>query len=430
MYKGLAIFLTVSLLTATAVANRNAAPFEPASTVKETIQQHRALPDPVEEVWWIPTGTDMAWNNKNLHQLFPTVNVYRNGPVRELAYKLRHEIDDYPVDTPDGSLRFVDFLDSEHSTSMGVVILHEGNIVFEHYARMREYEKPIWWSVSKVFVSTLIAILEDRDLLNVSKPVDFYLPELKNSDFAGVTVRNVLDMASGIDCSDGSYARGTCYYEFEASLNDAVRTENTADTPYEALINMRPGRWAEQGIGFDYSGANTFVLSWIVERIMRMPFQDAVSKEIWNQLGAEGDASFFAARYGIALSTGGFLAKPRDMARFGLLFTPSFRVVSNEKIISDRYLDIILNGGRPELLQNARFSRGVNEAIKHNVYQWDRVYKNNDVYKGGWAGQGLLFNPDRDLVVVYVGYMKDDKASEMSVLTPLRKILDSLYGGD
>ncbi len=430
MYKGLAIFLTVSLLTATAGANRNAAPFEPASTVQETIQQHRLLPDPAEEVWWIPTGTDMAWNNKNLHQLFPTVNVYRDGPVRELAYKLRQEIDDYPVDTPDGSLRFVDFLDSEHSTSMGMVILHEGNIVFEHYARMQEYEKPIWWSVSKVFVSTLIAILEDRELVNVSKPVDFYLPELKNSDFAGVTVRNVLDMASGIDCSDGNYARGTCYYEFEASLNDAVRTENTADTPYEALINMRPGRWAEQGVGFDYSGANTFVLSWIVERIMRMPFQDAVSKEIWNRLGAEGDASFYAARYGIALSTGGFLAKPRDMARFGLLFTPSFRVVSDEKIISDRYLDIILNGGRPELLQNARFSGGVNEAIKHNVYQWDRVYKNNDVYKGGWAGQGLLFNPTRDLVVVYVGYMKDDKASEMSVLTPLRKILDSLYGGD
>ncbi len=236
-------------------------------------------------------------------------------------------------------------------------------------------------------------------------------------------------MASGVDCPDGNYERGSCYYEFEASLNDAVRTENTADTPYEALINMRPGRWAKQGVGFDYSGANTFVVSWIVERIMGMPFQDAVTREIWNRLGAEGDASFYAARYGIALSTGGFLAKPRDMARFGLLFTPSYKVVTDEKIISDRYLDIILNGGRPELLRNARYSTGVNQAIRHNVYQWDRVYKNNDVYKGGWAGQGLLINPERDLVAVYVGYMKDDESSEMSVLAPLRTILDSLYGG-
>lgn len=430
MYRELAVVLTAALITGSVAANNNRAPFEPASTVKETIQQHRVLPDPAEEVWWIPTGADMAWNNKNLHQLFPTVNVYRDGPVRELAYELRQEIADYPVDTPDGAMRFVDFLDSDHSTSMGVVILHKGNIVFEHYARMQEYEKPIWWSVSKVFTSTLIAILEERGLVDVSKPVDFYLPELENSDFAGVTVRNVLDMASGVDCPDGNYARGTCYYEFEASLNDAVRSEHTADTPYEALINMRPGRWAEQGVGFDYSGANTFVVSWIVERIMGMPFQDAVTREIWNRLGAEGDASFYAARYGIALSTGGFLAKPRDMARFGLLFTPSYGVVADEKIISDRYLDLILNGGRPELLHNARYGSGPNPTIKHNVYQWDRVFKNNDVFKGGWAGQGLLFNPDRDLVAVYVGYMKDDESSEMSVLAPIRMILNALYGKD
>jgi hypothetical protein len=27
----------------------------------------------------------MAWNNKNLHRIFPTVNVYRAGPVRGLV---------------------------------------------------------------------------------------------------------------------------------------------------------------------------------------------------------------------------------------------------------------------------------------------------------------------------------------------------------
>ncbi len=173
--------------------------------------------------------------------------------------------------------------------------------------------------------------------------------------------------------------------------------------------------------------ANTFVLSWIVERIMQMPFQDAVTKEIWSQLGAEGDAAFFAARYGIALSTGGFLAKPRDMARFGLLFTPSYQKVSDRKIISDRYLNMIVNGGRPELFSNARFKGEIDKEFKHNSYQWDVIYKNNDIYKAGWAGQGLLINPDKDLVVVYLGYMKDDKSSEEKVLAKIREILKSLY---
>ena len=375
-----------------------------------------------------PKGRDMLWNNKNIHQLFPTVNIYRNGPVKPLSYKLNNQIDNFKIKTPQGKLAFVDFLKSDLSSNMAIVILHKGDIVFEHYARMQEYEKPIWWSVTKVFASTLIAILEDRGQIDINKPVDFYLPELKGSDFRGVTVRNVLDMASGVDCSDGTYARGTCYYEYEASLNDAVRSNNTASTPYEALTNMKPGRWADQGVGFDYSGANTFVLSWIVERLMAMPFQDAVTKELWQKMGAEGDASIFAARYGIALSSGGLLAKARDMARFGLLFTPSYKKVSSEKVISDRYLDMIINKGRPELLANARFAgeRSANPEIKHNSYQWDVVYNNNDFYKGGWAGQGLLINHEKDLVAVYLGYIKED-GSELAVLPRLRELLKTIY---
>ena len=410
------------------LANSNRAPFIPSSSVAETLEQHRRLPNPAEEVWWVTQGKDMLWNNKNIHQIFPTVNVYRNGPVKPLTYNLNNKIDNFKVKTPQGKLAFVDFLESDLSSNMAVVILHKGDIVFEHYARMQEYEKPIWWSVTKVFASTLIAILEDRDQIDVNKPVDFYLPELKGSDFRGVTVRNVLDMASGVDCSDGTYARGTCYYEYEASLNDAVRSNSTASTPYEALANMKPGRWADQGVGFDYSGANTFVLSWIVERLMAMPFQDAVTKELWQKMGAEGDASIFAARYGIALSSGGFLAKARDMARFGLLFTPSYKKVSSEKVISDRYLDMIINKGRPELLANARFAgeRSANPDIKHNSYQWDVVYNNNDIYKGGWAGQGLLINHEKDLVAVYLGYIKED-GSELAVLPRLRELLKTIY---
>ena len=424
----LVLVFVYSVCVTPLLANSNRAPFIPSSSVAETLEQHLRVPNPADEVWWIPKGRDMLWNNKNIHQLFPTVNIYRNGPVKPLSYKLNNQIDNFKIKTPQGKLAFIDFLKSDLSSNMAIVILHKGDIVFEHYARMQEYEKPIWWSVTKVFASTLIAILEDRGQIDINKPVDFYLPELKGSDFRGVTVRNVLDMASGVDCSDGTYARGTCYYEYEASLNDAVRSNNTASTPYEALTNMKPGRWADQGVGFDYSGANTFVLSWIVERLMAMPFQDAVTKELWQKMGAEGDASIFAARYGIALSSGGLLAKARDMARFGLLFTPSYKKVSSEKVISDRYLDMIINKGRPELLANARFAgeRSANPEIKHNSYQWDVVYNNNDFYKGGWAGQGLLINHEKDLVAVYLGYIKED-GSELAVLPRLRELLKTIY---
>jgi hypothetical protein len=102
--------------------------------------------------------------------------------------------------------------------------------------------------------------------------------------------------------------------------------------------------------------------------------------------------------------------------------------VSDEKIVSDRYVELIKNGGNPKLLANARSGESPPEDVKHNVYQWDVVFTNNDFFKGGWAGQGLLVNPDRDLVAVYTGYFKDDEYSEVSPLPVLRTVLNGVFG--
>ena len=58
--------------------------------------------------------------------------------------------------------------------------------------------------------------------------------------------------------------------------------------------------------------------------------------------------------------------------------------------------------------------------------QWDRVFDNDDLYKGGWAGQGLLVNPTRNLVAVFTGYFREDQG-ETDILVPLRQVLNSVY---
>ncbi len=400
-------------------------PFEPASSVAETFRWHRALP--TTTAWWDVVGEQQAWYFKNIQQIYPSVTVYRDGPVRELEYRLMDEIADYRVETPTGAMRYADLLHSDASTTMGIVILHKGKIVFETYPRMKPYQKPIYWSVTKVFVSTLVAILEDRGLVDVSKPIAFYVPELKDSQLADIRVRDLLDMASGVDCTDDYADFEACYFRYETSLGDGFRTASSPDNPYDMLIEFDYGYWAKPGTGYDYSGVNTFLLGWMVEKITGMPFQDALTREIWRHIGAEADAAIFAGRYGVPLTHGGLSARLRDVARFGLLFTPSYEVVSGKKIISDRYLDLILYGGRPEILANSRF-RPPPQGVKHNVYQWDLVFDNNDFFKGGWAGQGLLINSDRDYVAVYTGYFKDAAHSEVEPLLVLREVLEGVFG--
>jgi poly(3-hydroxybutyrate) depolymerase/CubicO group peptidase (beta-lactamase class C family) len=413
------------------VAGREAAglqAFESASTVEEV--RRRIEEQPKDTSWWNVNGEAMSWNNRNLNRLFPTVNVYRAGPVRELERQPMPEIADFEVDTPSGPMRFADFLGSDLSTSMGMVILHEGKIVFEDYPRMQPYERPIYWSVTKVLVSAVLSILEDRGRVDIDEPIDTYIPELSGSAYSGITVRNILDMASGVDCSEEYYDKSSCYYRLMETTGEAIWDETSADNPYTYIAGLQVGKFAAQGTSFEYGSINTYILGWLVEKLTGMPFQDALSREIWTQIGAEGDAAMLAPRFGVPLFAGGFLGRLRDLARFGLLFTPSYRVVSDRKIISDRHIDMLKNGGRPELLANARwgppegFVQGI---VKHNVYQWDLVYTNNDIYKGGWAGQGLLVNPDRDLVAVYVGYFNEDQ-SELSVLPRLRQVLNGVFG--
>jgi CubicO group peptidase (beta-lactamase class C family) len=423
--------LSAALIAGLATGCVNAEPspkekaFEPASSVEETFRWHRA--HPTNTAWWDTFGELQGWYFKNIQQVYPSVTVYRAGAVSDLEYQPMDEIADFPVQTPSGVVRFADFLHSDDSRTMGLVILHKGKIVFEAYPRMEPYQKPIYWSMAKIFVSTLVAILEDRGLVDVTKPIETYIPKLKDSQLAGISVRDILDMASGIDCSDNYADFEACYFRYETSLGDGFETASSPDNPYDMLIEFDYGYWSKPGTGYDYSGVNAFLLGWLVEEITGMPFQDALTREIWMRIGAEADAAIFAGRYGVPLTSGGLVATLRDVARFGLLFTPSYEVVSAQKIISSRYLDLILYGGRPELLANSRDGQPP-EGVKHNVYQWDAVFDNNDFYKGGWAGQGLLINSDRDYVAVYAGYFKDAANSEVELLPLLREVLEGVFG--
>lgn len=400
-------------------------PFISASTVARVQSQLRKLP--TDDIWWAVNGEDMAWNFKNLHQIFPTVNVYRNGPVRALVERPMPEIAAFIVDTPEGPMTFESFIESEQSTAMGVVILHRGEIVYERYPRMQDYEKPVYWSVAKVFVSSVIRILEERGEIDVSLPIESYLPELNESSFSGISVRNLLDMASGLDCSDEYETRDSCYYRYSMAIGDGFRTENAPDNPYDFAASLQVSSHAEPGERFSYSGFNTFILVWLVEKVTGMPFQDAFTKEIWYEIGAEADASYIAPRYGTPVTHGGFMARMRDVARFGLLFTPSYSVVSDKQIITDAHLELLRSGGNPALRANAGLPTVEESGISHNVYQWDEIYANGNFYKSGWAGQGLLVNPQRDVVAVFTSYFKEDY-SETRLEPRVFQVIDGIFG--
>lgn len=85
----------------------------------------------------------------------------------------------------------------------GVVVMHRGAIVYERYfGALKPEGQHIAHSVTKSFVGTIAATLITEGKLDPNAKVARYLPELKDSAFGDATVRQVLDMTTGLEYSE------------------------------------------------------------------------------------------------------------------------------------------------------------------------------------------------------------------------------------
>ncbi|MGI9204329.1 MAG: serine hydrolase domain-containing protein [Woeseiaceae bacterium] len=366
---------------------------------------------------WDNGGPLMRYVFLNMPEFWNHSIISRGGNVRELPENLRPAVSRFITTTDVGRKSLNDYVQT--STVNGAIVVHQGQIVYEAYPRMRRDDKHLYMSVSKAHAATAIAILEDRELIDVSKTVGRYLPALRESGWGNVAVRDVLDMASGIGClegEEGAYSNPErCYYQYEASLGWLRASENTMDSPFEFMATLESHRPA--GEAFECTSPNTFILGWLAESISGRPYADLISTEIWKKMGAESDGIIAAPRRGVPIASGGISSTLRDMARFGLLFTPSGRK-GVQPVISDAYLENIQKGGRPEIFDAADDGddREVDgEQPRHNSYQWDVVMNDGDFFKGGFGGQGLYISPARDLVIAFFGtFDADENGHEMT----------------
>ena len=168
---------------------------------------------------WDEGGPLMRYVFLNMPEFWSHSLINRGGNVRELPVSLREDVAGFVTTTEKGRLSLSAYVAA--STVNGALVLHRGEIVFEAYPRMRQDDKHLHMSVSKAFTSSLVAVLEDREKIDVAKPVDSYLPGLAGSGWEGVSVLDVLDMASGIGClemEEGAYDNpDVCYYHYRGS---------------------------------------------------------------------------------------------------------------------------------------------------------------------------------------------------------------------
>jgi CubicO group peptidase (beta-lactamase class C family) len=185
------------------------------------VQSRRDLRAQVTLQNWDNGGELSRYVYLNATEIFPAAPVHRAGEVRVLPVHLRPEIENFVVDQQAGKdVTLREFVSGQDID--GFIILSKGDIVYEQYPHMSASDQHLVFSVTKAFVGTALGILEMEGKIDSNKPIEQYLPRLNGSAWAGTRVRDIADMASGMEGVEDSFAAYSDpnhkHYQFEASL--------------------------------------------------------------------------------------------------------------------------------------------------------------------------------------------------------------------
>jgi CubicO group peptidase (beta-lactamase class C family) len=357
---------------------------------------------------------DYALGNDNcafaylkLNEVITTKLVLRDGPVAELASRPRPEIGDVVATTDLGTMPLTAAMADERSRFQAIVVVHKGEIVYEAYPGMPARDKHVWNSASKTITGLLIHQLVNEGLVELAEEASTYLPYLADAPIGAIRVADLLHQRSGLDFEETQPNMENPAHPMGRALGGALtpRGVPAGESVKDVLAEVKPMRPPAEA--FEYSTLNTQTLGFIVVSVTGKPWNQVVSERIWSKAGMEGDALLGLSAAGEGLYGGIFASRLRDLARFAMLFTPSWDRVSKERIVSEDYLGKVYAAADPAIYlkghQGPRMVRafGADDAPYGTSYQWDAVFRDGDLYKAGLNGQAIYVSPRTDAAVVY-----------------------------
>ncbi|MCL7996652.1 beta-lactamase family protein [Brucella sp. 21LCYQ03] len=355
-------------------------------------------------------------NFRKLYKTYPSIQVPHTTDVSVLPVAEKPLPERYVYK---GETRSVtDFLKRTDTT--GFIVLKDGAIVHEEYARGNtQATQSIAMSLSKSFVSFLIGNAVADGKIKLDETVDHYVPTLAEGGYKGVTVKNVLQMSSGIG-----------FNENYADLNsDIVRyiiqilTGSVVDFTSH-LKNERP-----QGTLNQYVSADTQVLALVLEGATGVPIQTYFKDRLWSKLGAEADAYWLADTKGEVVAAGGLNAVLRDYARFGLLYMNEGKNYRGEQIVPTQWVHDSVTPDAPYLMPGRELANG-KAAYGYGYQWWIPSQPQGDFVGVGIYGQFIYVNPVKHVVIVktsaYANYNVDGQSMKDETIHMFQSLADSL----
>jgi CubicO group peptidase (beta-lactamase class C family) len=344
------------------------------------------LPDADDFLLWAPCL--QSYGYRIVDRLFATRTIAR--PTHPMALPRGRELDLFY--TINGERRGVAEL-MDRNAIAGLLIIQDGRIVLERYGLgLKPADRWSTMSMVKSMSAVLVgAAIADGFLNGVDDPVADHLPQLAASAYAGVTVRHLLTMSSGVAWLEDYAGRTSHVNQYSRLL--AARKPGGVLELLRTLSSAHP-----PGTVWSYNTGDTYLLGAVLTAATRTTLADYMEKTIWQPCGMEFDGFYTLDCEGgqeIAGSRAGMTL--RDIGRIGLL-------VASDGMASGRR---ILPAGWVDAMSARAFDLPAGAALEHRLalgltgygFSW-WLRDDGSMFAMGHSGQRLYINRDKRTVVV------------------------------
>ena len=279
--------------------------------------------------------------------------------------------------------------------TQALIVSHKGNIILEQYGN--GYSKTDFvtsQSIAKAFYAVLFGVAIEKGLLDdLDQPISDYLPEWKNDKRGEITIRNLLEMKSGL-------------YRSESWNEEMFLSRNNLDFALSVELVKEPGEI------FEYNNVNTALLGPVIEKIYNASPHEVLKKEILNPLEiteyglwkdhALNDITF----HGIDLA-------PLDFIKFGQLYAQKGSW-EGKQLVNKAFMEQSMQP----------ISEGPGEL--YGMHTSIRKMSENKrlLVKEGFNGQYLFVIPEENLVAVkFTKYLHNRENGYVISLGPMDYLL-------
>jgi len=284
--------------------------------------------------------------------------------------------------------------------SIAFLVIQGDTILFERYFQGHTSSSLSQaFSMSKSFTSALIGMaIDDGYIQSSEQSITDFIPELAEAGFTPVKIKHLLAMTSGSSYVENDNPFGEhVILNFTPKLEEEILSFHMERTPGE-LFRYKSGDNALLGLALDRALGEETITAYAQRRL-------------WTPLGMEDKGIWTIDHTGDGLEKTWccLAASPRDFAKLGRLYLNQgawnqTQILSSDWVVQSTQVGHVPKGGWPEEYKSGGW-------WNYGYQWWLASPQAGDYFALGKDGQYLYINPQKDLIILRLGWSQGDMSS-------------------